>query len=176
VATVPDATGERALPAAIRPLYNFESGPDGWRAGENVAAVATVQGFPNAPGRPRLGASALDAESALVPASAWRTVRVTPSTPLDLSGSRSFFAFLDGYGGAPGATGYEARITLTAADGSTRARTVPISADAWSRITLDIGDWPARDRVTAIEAGYRAVGSDVPWNPHFQVDFAGAER
>jgi hypothetical protein len=30
--------------------------------------------------------------------------------------------------------------------------------------------------VTALEVGFRAIGSDAPWAPHFQVDFAGSLR
>ena len=176
VADVPDPTGERALPAAIAPLFNFEDGIAGWTAGENVTGVASATGMANAPGRPRLGEHALDATSAAVPASAWRSVRAVPAQPLDLSGARSVFAFVDSYGGAPGASGYEARITLRASDGTSRSATARIAADAWNRVTVGVGDWSSRGAVTELEVGFRAIGRDTPWAPHFQVDFAGSLR
>ena len=173
---MPDPTGERALPAAIAPLFNFEDGIAGGRRVSNVTAVASVTGMANAPGRPRLGEHALDATSAAVPASAWRSVRAVPAQPLDLSGARSVFAFVDSYGGAPGASGYEARITLRASDGTSRSATARIAADAWNRVTVGVGDWSSRRAVTEFEVGFRAIGSDTPWAPHFQVDFAGSLR
>ena len=86
------------------------------------------------------------------------------------------FAFVDSYGGAPGASGYEARITLRAADGTSRSATTRIAADTWNRVTVGVGDWPSRRAVTELEVGFRALGSDTPWAPHFQVDFAGSLR
>jgi hypothetical protein len=36
--------------------------------------------------------------------------------------------------------------------------------------SLDLRDWPYRDRVTRIEIGFRALGTDTAWGPRFQVD------
>ena len=85
---------------------------------------------------------------------------------------RPVFAFVDSYGGAPGAGGYEARITLRASDGTGRSATARITADAWNRVTVGVRDWSSRRAVTELEVGFRAIGSDTPWVPHFQVDFA----
>ena len=40
-------------------------------------------------------------------------------------------------------------------------------------LSLDLSDWSGRSRVTAIEVGFRAVGSDAAWGPRFQVDDVG---
>jgi hypothetical protein len=176
VADVADPTGERALPASIGVFESFEDGTAGWTAGENVTGISAVGSMANGPGLPRLGRAALDAASAAVPADAWRTVAGTLDTPLDLSDAGSAFAFFDGYGGAPGATGYEARLTLRSADGTTRSTTARIGADTWSRVTVPVAGWADRDEITGVEAAFRAVGSGTPWAPHFQVDFMGTLR
>jgi hypothetical protein len=132
--------------------------------------------MPNGPGLPRLGRAVLDAASAAAPADAWRTVTGTLAEPLDLTDTGAAFAFFDGYGGAPGATGYEARLTLRSADGTTRSTTARIGSDTWSRVTLPVAGWAGRDEVTGIEAAFRAVGSQPPGAPHSQVDFIGTLR
>jgi hypothetical protein len=157
-------------PATPTPVFTFDDGVQGWTTGENVTSVASVGSFANGPGSPHGGAGALEATGAAAPASAGRTVTVDPATPLDLSAARTVVAWVDSYGGAPGATGYEA--TLTLVSGSERRTTTlaTFTPDRWNELRVDVGDWAARNRVTRIEVGFRAVGSDTPWSAKFQAD------
>ena len=162
------------LPApAPHTLYDFSAGPQGWQPAQNVASVSTVASFANAPGVPYGGtASALQAVSDAVPASAAKSVSVTPATPLSLSSADSFFASIDCYGGAPGATGYTATITLTSGT-QALTRTVPIQHDSWNEVSIDVSSWPYRDDITGVEIGFQATGSSTPWTADFQLDNIG---
>ena len=155
---------------ASRQLYGFEQGTDGWQAGANVSSVARVTSFANGPGKPAEGSGALEATVRGVAASAAKSVFVTPERPLDLGDATALQLSIDGYGGAPGATGYEATVTVTGAGGETRSATHDISADSWNRLSLDLAGWAGRSAVSRIEVSFRAVGSDVQWLPRFQLD------
>lgn len=150
-------------------LYDFESGTQGWQAGQNVTAVSSVTGFADGPGTPHGGTHALEATGAPVGASQWRSVTVTPGQPLDLSKATSLSAWVDGYGGAPGATGYRAQLVLHSGSQSITAA-VPISNDRWNEVRLDVSSWAYRNDVTSVEIGFSAVGSTTTWSPRFQVD------
>ncbi|HEX8008743.1 MAG TPA: hypothetical protein VF482_20215 [Trebonia sp.] len=162
------------LPApAPHTLYDFSTGTQGWQPAQNVASVSTVASFANAPGVPYGGAaSALQAVSDPVPASANKSVSLTPATPLDLSNADSFFASIDCYGGAPGATGYTATITLTSGT-RTLTQTVPIQHDSWNEVSVDMSSWPYRDDITGVAIGFQATGSSTPWTADFQLDDIG---
>ena len=154
-------------------LYSFSDGTtDGWKAGANVASVSAVTGFANGPGTPYGSKYALDAASAAVPASAPKTVQVSPAQPVDMSDAQTFFAYVDGYGGAPGATGYQATVTLTSGS-QTLTKTVPVSNDTWNRVEVDVSSWAGRSDVTGISVSFAAVGSTTTWSMHFQVDNVG---
>jgi hypothetical protein len=132
-----------------------------------------VTSFANGPGTPYGSGYALDGASAAVAASAPKTVQVSPSKPLDLSEAKTFFAYVDGYGGAPGATGYQATITLTSGGGQTLTTTAPVSHDAWTPVDLDVSSWQYRNDVTGIAVSFAATGSTTTWSMHFQVDDVG---
>jgi hypothetical protein len=154
-------------------LYSFGDGTTGgWQAGANVTSVSAVTGFANGPGHPYNSSYALDAASASVPASAPKTVQVSTGTPLNLSAAKTFFAYVDGYGGAPGASGYQATVTLTSGS-QTLTTTVPVSNDTWNRVNVDVSSWAYRNDITGISVSYAAVGSTTPWSMHFQVDDVG---
>jgi hypothetical protein len=154
-------------------LYSFSDGTaGGWQAGANVTSVSAVTGFANGPGHPYGGPYALDAASASVPASAPRTVQVSLATPLNLSAAKTLFAYVDGYGGAPGATGYQATVTLTSGS-QTLTKTVPVPSDTWTPVSVDVSSWAGRDDITGISVSYAAVGSTRLWSMHFQVDDVG---
>ncbi|MBB4661907.1 alpha-L-rhamnosidase C-terminal domain-containing protein [Conexibacter arvalis] len=168
------ATGTVALSLTeSRTLYGFEEGTDGWAPGENVARVARVASFPNGPGRPFEGGGALEAASRTVAASEWKRVFVTPERPLDLTAASELHAMVNGYGGAPGASGYEAVVTVTGAGGETRTTTADVQADAWNRVAVDLTGWAGRSAVSRIEVGFRAKGSTTGWSMSFQVDAVG---
>ncbi|MBB6672494.1 DUF5722 domain-containing protein [Cohnella nanjingensis] len=154
-------------------LYTFEDGVQGWTAGENVASVTTVTSFPNGPGTPSEGQSALSARSASVAASAWRTVQAAPGRPLDLSGASVFAYDIDAYGGVPNAS-YETRVTLRSGDGDVYTFNASVAPDQWNRIEAPIAGWAGRTSVQQIEIAFRAAGSDMAWNPEFQLDRIGA--
>jgi hypothetical protein len=154
-------------------LYTFEDGSvDGWQAGANVASVSAVTGFANGPGHCYGGTYCLDAASTTAPASAPRAVEVSPASPVDLSQARTLFAYVDGYGGAPGASGYQATVTL-ASGSQTLTKTVPVSSDAWNQVSVDVSSWAYRGQVTGISVSFAAAGSTTPWSMHFQVDDVG---
>jgi hypothetical protein len=155
------------VPTAV---YDFEDGGAGWAPGQNVDSVATVESFANGPGSPHGGDWALEATVTPGPASAVKTVTVAPATPLDLSEATSVVAWVDAYGGAPGATGYEATLTLVSGEERVTATLDSFEPNQWNAVTVDVGDWPHRDRITAIEVGFRALGTDAPWGARFQVD------
>ncbi|MET3806152.1 hypothetical protein ABIB25_003161 [Nakamurella sp. UYEF19] len=151
-------------------IYDFESGTQGWTAGTGVTSLATVGSFANGPGRPEQGAAALEAIGAGIAADSPRTVSVTPSSPLDLSGATTLALAMDSYGGAPGATGYAGTIVVTGTDGRTAQITAPISPDSWTTLTLDLSGFAGRSSVASISASMNAVGSSQIWQPRFQID------
>ena len=124
-------------------LFDFETDTQGWTAGTNVGSIARVGSFANGPGKPVEGSGALEATVPGVDASAPKTVRVDKA--LDLSDASELHAHLDCYGGAPGATGYEATITASAGD-DRRSATQPISCDSWNTLSVDLAGWAGRAR------------------------------
>lgn len=150
-------------------LFDFESGVQGWQAGTNVSGVAAVTSIANQPGTPHGGAQSLEATANGSDASQWRTISVTPAQPLDLSASGKLTLWLDAYGGAPGATGYQARVRLVAG-ASDRTVTVGVTADSWNQITLDVSDWAPRADVTSMEVDFSALGTTVDSTGRFQID------
>jgi hypothetical protein len=151
-------------------LFDFESDTQGWTAGANVSGVARVGSFANGPGKPFEGSGALEATVPGVDASAPKTVRVDKT--LDLADASELHAHLDCYGGAPGATGYEATITVSAGDDK-RTANQPISCDSWNTLSVNLAGWAGRASVSRIEVGFRALGTTAVWSPRFQVDDVG---
>jgi hypothetical protein len=154
-------------------MYDFEDGTQGWQAGQNVSSVAAVSSFADGPGHCQQGSGCLEATASPAPASALRTVQVSPASALDLTKATTFLASVDGYGGAPGASGYEAVVTLTGAGGQSMTKTLTVSNDAWNQLAIDVSGWAPRNAISRIEIGFRAVGSDTSWTPRFQVDSVG---
>lgn len=161
-------------PPTAEPLYDFDDGSmQGWQAGQGVESVTAVTSFLNGPGGPQDGSHALDATAEVGPAAEPKTVFVEPAAPLDLGDAQELVVFIDSYGGVPGATGYEASVTLTSGD-DVETVTEAYSPDSWNELSVDLSDWEGRSAVARIEVSMRAVGTDFPtWNPHFQVDSVG---
>ena len=151
-------------------ISDFESGTQGWQAGTNVASVAAVGSFANGPGRPFAGSGSLEATAAPAPANAERVVFFAPEQPLDLAEAQSVLVRVDGYGGAPGASGYQGVVRLTGAGGDVLEKAFAISPDAWNTLELDTAAWAGRSSVTRIEVSFAATGSATEWLPRFQVD------
>jgi hypothetical protein len=158
-------------------VYSFNDGTtDGWTAGQNVASVSAVTSFADGPGAPYDSKYALDAACDSVAANQPHTVSVSPSTPLDLGNAKTFFAYVDSYGGLPGSgVSYEATVTLTSGNGPTLTTTATISHDAWNEVDLDVSSWAGRSDVTGISVTFQAPGSTLAWGCHFQVDHVGYE-
>ena len=159
-------------PPAPTSLFTFESNTQGWVAGTNVSSVARVTSFPNGPGVPHGGAYALQATMANGNAGLPKTITVTPGTPIDLSSARALAVWFDGYGGIPGAAGYDVQVTLWSGTHSTTGRLADYLSDRWSRVIVDVDDWPYRGSVTKIDVTYRALGTSFTWTggPKFQID------
>lgn len=156
-------------------LYDFEDGTQGWTAGTNVVSVAQASSFPNGPQRPHGGDHALDAVLADGDASQVKTVSVRPEEPLDLGSAEEVYAWVDAYGGVPGATGYEATLTLHSGAESISQAVPEFVPDSWNRLAVDVSAWPYRDAVTGIDVSYRVLGTTFDWvgGPHLQVDDVG---
>ncbi|MDT4911199.1 MAG: hypothetical protein QOC66_327 [Pseudonocardiales bacterium] len=169
-----DANGVRAEDAVAvtvePPGYSFESGTMGWQPGANTAGVARVTSFANRPGSCVSG-GCLQVTGAQVPATTVRSAYVAPGQPLDLSAASTLQLAFNCYGGVPGATGYEAVVTLTGAGGAVLTKQFAVSPDAWTTLSLDVADWAGAAAVTRIEVGFAAVGTTfAPWNGSFQID------
>ncbi|MDX6235551.1 MAG: hypothetical protein QOG10_366 [Kribbellaceae bacterium] len=162
-------------PPAENLVYDFETDTQGWVAGAGVKSVARVTSFANGPGAPRGGAGALEATASAAPATAARTISVTPNSPLDLSTAKSVYVWMDSYGGAPGATGYVATFTLTAADGTMMTEeNTGFAPDTWNKLSIDVSGWASRNAVTSIQVSFAATGTDYPnWTARFQIDDLG---
>jgi hypothetical protein len=71
----------------------------------------------------------------------------------------------------PDATGYQATITLTGADGSTLRKTYPVSSDVWTPLSLPLTGWSGASAVSRIEVGFAALGTTYsPWGGDFELD------
>ncbi len=163
-------------PAGPILLYDFESDTQGWYAGANVESVSRVSSFPNAPRVPHGGTGALEATMADAGAGEQRVVSVRPDDPLMLDGVDELYAWVDGYGGVPGATGYEATLTVRSGSETITAVSEDFRPDEWNRLSIDLSGWAHRANVTGIDVSYRALGADGHtwiWGPRMQVDDIG---
>lgn len=162
-------------PPAPNGEYDFEVDTQGWEAGAYVDSVARVTSFANGPRVPHGGVGALEATSVPAPATTPRVISATPEKPVDLSEATSVHVWVDSYGGAPGATGYVATFTLTAADGtSVTQRNTAFSPDKWNELSIDVSDWDSRSAVVSFEVSFAATGTTYPnWVPKFQIDDVG---
>lgn len=153
-------------------IHDFDDGTSqGWQAGDGLVSVDAVTSIANAPAAPHAGTHALEGISDAAPGDAQRRFLLEPDEPLDLSDAAEVSVFVNSYGGAPEATGYEVELTLHA-DEDTVSTTIPYEPDRWSEVVVDVHDWPGRAAVDRVEVAFRAVGDDdLPdWSPRFQLD------
>lgn len=143
-------------------LFDFEATTQGWIAGANMASVARVTSIPNGPQAIHGGVGALEGIFSNGNASLPKTMSVTPGTPIDASSATAVYAWLDAYGGVPGATGYQATMTLRSG-GKAISSTVLVNPDTWNKLSIDVSDWPFRNAITSIEVSYRALGTTYNW-------------
>ncbi|HEY4457044.1 MAG TPA: alpha-L-rhamnosidase C-terminal domain-containing protein [Pseudonocardiaceae bacterium] len=157
------------VPITITPAgYDFDTGTQGWQAGQNATGVAEVTSTANRPGSCEAG-GCLQVSGAEVAAATTRTAFVSPATPIAMSGT--FTLDFDCWGGVPDATGYQTTITLTSTDGSTLTKTYPVSSDTWTPLSLPLTGWSGASSVSRIEVGFAALGTTYsPWGGDFQLD------
>lgn len=156
-------------------LYDFESGTQGWVAQSHIASMTSASSFPNGPQTPHGGSRVLDVVMADAGANEPRTVSVRPETPLVLTGASELYAWVNAYGGAPGATGYEAKMVVFSGTHSISVTKSDFTNDAWNKLSIDLSSWAYRGNVTGIDISYRALGTTSAWTggPHLQVDDVG---
>jgi len=165
----PSATQTRDLEV----LYDFEANTQGWVAGSGSASVSHVTAFANGPQRPFTGSGALDVLLATGSAGTPKTTSVTFAAR-DFSGADELYAWVDAYGGVPGATGYAIDLTVRAGANSITATYTSFGSDRWNRVPIDLRDWPHRNAVTGIDITYRISGTSYWWSgAHLQVDEVG---
>lgn len=166
-----DPTGAACLPTTTKLISSFESGTEGWVAGENSSSVASVASFPNGPGRPSSGAKALEVTpDGSPPRGAWRSTSVTLDTPVSTDGAHSLVLDLDSYGG-PVST-YVARVVVT---GATKTASVEqgVTPDRWNRLVVPLAALEGED-VTGVTVSFRADGAQA-WGGRFQIDAVGLD-
>jgi hypothetical protein len=152
------------------PGYSFDSGTMGWQPGANASGVAQVTSFANRPGSCVSG-GCLQVSTGGVAATTIRSASVSPTQPIDLSGASSLHLSFNCYGGVPGATGYEAVVTLTGSGASTLTKSFAVSSDSWSTLSLDLTGWAGAAAVSKIEVGFHALGATFsPWSGDFELD------
>jgi hypothetical protein len=165
------ARAVQTVPITVTPPgYDFDSGTQGWQAGQNTASVAEVTSTANGPGGCVSG-GCLQATGDQVPATTVRSAYVAPATPLNLSDASTFSLDFNCWGGVPDATGYQAIVTLTGTDGSVLTKTYPVSPNTWTPLSLTLAGWTGASSVSRIEVGFSAVGTTYsPWGGDFQLD------
>ncbi|PZF85323.1 DUF5722 domain-containing protein [Jiangella anatolica] len=157
-------------PPAPTPIFDFEDGTaGGWVAGAEVTTVGPVTSFLNRPMHPYAGRYALAADSTDAAGSVPRTIQVEPVTPLDLTEAREVAVQVNSYGGAPGATKYEATVRLWSGS-EELVVTKPLVVRSWNEIVVPVADWAGRGAVTRIEVSVAAPDATGPWPMQFQID------
>ncbi len=162
-----DSTGLACPPASARMVTNFETGTEGWTAGENTSAADAVTSFANGPGKASVGERALEMKPQGSPAgNAWRSVGVTFDEPVATGGAIALAVDVNGYGG--GGASNHARITATAVGGEVAEATLPIAPDSWSTVRVPLAelDGAPISTVTVSFRGETAGG----WPARFQID------
>lgn len=162
-------------PPTEHPIFEFETGTDGWVAAAGVDSIAQVTSFANGPGAPQSGTGAVEATTPAALATTPRTITNTLTTGLDLSKAATVYVWVDSYGGVPGATGYTATFTLTSTDGSSvHVTTNDFKPDSWNKLAVDVRSWTGRSSISSTSVSFAALGSTYPtWNPRFQIDNVG---
>lgn len=156
-------------------LYDFEAGTQGWVAQSNISSISSVASFPNGPQTPHGGSRALDVVMTDVGAGQPRTISARPKTPIVLTGASQIYAWVNAYGGAPGATGYEAKMVVFSGTHSISVTKTDFTPDSWNKLAIDLSSWAYRSNVTGIDISYRALGTSATWagGPHLQLDDVG---
>lgn len=151
-------------------LGDFErpSGLDSWVAGSYTNSVARVSTSANAPSKAYRGGYMLEGTTASVAGNTKRTMSKLYSANQDWSATPIITAYMNGYGGSPGASSYYADLTVWSGSQST-TYTRKISPGAWNLLKLDIGGWAYKTAVSRIDISFY-TDSTQTWNGKFQID------
>lgn len=162
-----DPQEEACLSADAELLHSFETGTEGWSAGDGSSSVSAVTSMANGPGTARLGRGMLEALPAPgVLSNEWRTTAVELDEPHPITPDQVLVVGLNSYGGTTGP--YYGRIRVTDSAGLTHEVEQRITPDSWNELRMPLEDWDGSD-IAAIEVGFRASGTG-PWAGRFQLD------
>lgn len=162
-----DESGLACLPGSARMVSNFESGAEGWTAGENSSAAQAVTSFANGPGRASVGTRALEVQPAGSPAAnAWRTVGTTFADPVATDGAMALAVDVNGYGG--GGPAHHARVVVTGVDGRSVELARPITPDSWNTVRVPLAELGGA-AITGVAVSFRGENAN-GWPARFQVD------
>lgn len=157
-------------------LGSFEAGTDAWVAGDYVTqALATVSAAAEHVPEAYEGKGLLEIQLGAFDGSLWKSTVRSFDSPLDLTAYSKLAYSINGWGGAPGATGYKARIRLTAADGTVWERENEMSG-GWNAYTVELGEWPKRSQVVKLDIGFQAVDGKGEWAGKYYIDGVNALR
>lgn len=162
-----DSTGLACLPASARMVTSFETGTEGWTAGENTSAADAVTSFANGPGKASVGERALEMKPQGSPAgNAWRSVGATFDEPVETGGAIALAVDVNGYGG--GGASNHARVTATAVGGEVAEATLPIAPDSWSTVRVPLAELEGAP-ISAVTVSFRGETAG-GWPARFQID------
>ena len=162
-----DLSGAACLPDTSEMLFSFETGTDGWVAGENTSLVNSVTSFANGPSTAVIGKHVLEALPQGSPAAnAYRTTSVTPENPIPTGGAHSLVLHADSYGG--GGSSYMIRVRIVGADGAVVETETATSPDAWNRISVPLAGLGG-EAIASIAVSFKGSNAG-GWPARFQVD------
>ncbi|MFC5404264.1 hypothetical protein [Cohnella soli] len=140
-----------------------------WQPGANVVSAQPVSSSLNAPGTPYEGEAMLEASSNAVSANSWRTVYFDFPENVNMEAYPVLSLQFNGWGGAPGATAYTAKLGVVTSDGLRFEKSFAVTPNSWNALSMNIESWEFASRVKRIEVSYMANSSSA-WASSFQID------
>lgn len=175
--------GAPALAQSPCVIASFETGTDGWVAGENTGTASRVTTMENAPGVPYAGNGMLEwtLANANVRTDAFRLVSRRFDTPLDLTDTPILTLAVNTYGRPDVAErAFEARVRVWTGGVAGCGRVVgsvatvfteAIAKNAWTPLALDLSETADLSAVRKIEVGVRIPSAGgTGWFGRHQID------
>lgn len=151
-----------------RMLAGFNSGTEGFTAGENISSLEVIGKFPNWPFHLHEGDSCLQVNCPTLPANRWRTIHKNYPQGLDLR-STPIAEFGVNTTGGGAAADYYAKLTLRNGD-RTFESIAQAAPNEWCVTIFDLSDCPFLGDIRQIEIGFMN-NSKTPWeNANFMID------
>lgn len=122
----------------------------------------------NSPAKAYRNNYVLESTTAAVPGNVKRDVSLIYGTNQDWTATPVITAYLNGYGGCPGALNYYADLTVWSGSQSI-TYTRKISPNAWNLLKINIGNWAYKNAVSRLDISFYTDSTQV-WNGKFQVD------